>query len=131
MSVVEQLGADQVLEEAALLAGLLQVLEVGVEVQRIVGVAAVVVRREAGEEELERIREPRIRSFAFLELEPLELKAWQYENRRSHVLSVLERYHLAAQRAIARADRIDAVTYGYTDRKALPAFEEALGLGAL
>src|SRR3984893_16012934 len=72
MSVVEQLGADQVLEEAALLAGLLQVLEVGVEVQGIVGVAPVVVGREAGEEELERIGETRIRSLAFFESEPVD-----------------------------------------------------------
>ncbi len=47
-------------------------LEVGVEVQGIVGVAAVVVGRKAGEEELERIRETRIRSFAFLEFEPVD-----------------------------------------------------------
>ena len=64
-----------------------------------------------------------------LELEPLVRRAWEYENRSSHELSVLERYHLAAQRAIERADRIDAVTYqGYTLHKALPRFDEALGL---
>jgi hypothetical protein len=63
-----------------------------------------------------------------LELEPLVRRAWEYENRPSHELSVLERYHLAAQRAIERADRIDAVTYQeYTAHKTLPTFDEALG----
>jgi hypothetical protein len=65
----------------------------------------------------------------FLELEPLVRRAWEYENRPSHELSVLERYHLAAQRAIERADRIDAVTArDYTTRKTLPGFDDALGL---
>jgi hypothetical protein len=66
---------------------------------------------------------------ALLELEPLVKHAWEYENRSSHESSVLERYHLAAQRAIVRADRIDAVTYrDYTLHKMLPAFEDALGI---
>ena len=65
-----------------------------------------------------------------LELEPLVRRAWEYENRPSHELSVLERYHLAAQRAIERADRIGAVTaQDYAAHKALPSFDEALGLG--
>jgi hypothetical protein len=64
-----------------------------------------------------------------LELEPLVRHAWEYENRPSHELSVLERYHLAAQRAIERADRIDAVSQEYAARKTLPTFDEALGLG--
>jgi hypothetical protein len=65
----------------------------------------------------------------FLELEPLVRREWEYENRASHELSVLERYHLAAQRAIERADRIDAVTArDYTARKTLPGFDDALGL---
>jgi hexosaminidase len=69
---------------------------------------------------------------ALLELEPLVKHAWEYENRSSHESSVLERYHLAAQRAIVRADRIDAVTYrDYTLHKMLPSFEEALGLNKL
>lgn len=64
-----------------------------------------------------------------LELEPLTRTAWEYENRASHEASVLERYHLAAQRAIERADRINAATYdGYVDHKVLPTFDEALGL---
>ncbi|HEY0797534.1 MAG TPA: glycoside hydrolase family 20 zincin-like fold domain-containing protein, partial [Candidatus Baltobacteraceae bacterium] len=35
-----------------------------------------------------------------LELEPLAQAAWEYEDRSSHELSVLERYHIAADRAI-------------------------------
>jgi len=65
---------------------------------------------------------------ALLELEPLVRRAWEYENRTGHEASVLERYHLAAQRAIVRADRIDAASFGYTRRASLPSFEEALGL---
>jgi len=63
-----------------------------------------------------------------LELEPLVRSAWEYEDRAGHELSVLERYHLTAQRAIARADRIDAVSYRYAAGKTLPNFDEALGL---
>jgi hypothetical protein len=63
-----------------------------------------------------------------LELEPLVRRAWEYENRPSHEASVLERYHLAAQRAIARADRVDAASFGYAQSKTLPPFEEALGV---
>jgi hypothetical protein len=59
----------------------------------------------------------------FLELEPLVRSAWEYEDRSSHELSVLERYHLAAQRAIERADAIDRATYeGYRTTKKLPPF---------
>jgi hypothetical protein len=64
-----------------------------------------------------------------LEIEPLVRSAWEYENRTSHEASVLERYHLAAQRAIERADRINSATYsGYVDKKVLPTFDEVLGL---
>lgn len=66
---------------------------------------------------------------SMLELEPMMHTAWEYENRASHEASVLERYHLAAQRAIDRADRINSATYsGYVDHKVLPTFDEALGL---
>jgi hypothetical protein len=62
-----------------------------------------------------------------LELEPLARAAWEYENRASHALSVLERYHLAAQRAVERADAIDRLTQeGYRRGKALPLPGEAL-----
>jgi hexosaminidase len=63
----------------------------------------------------------------FLELAPLVRSAWEYEDRPSHELSVLERYHMAAQRAIERADAIDRATYeGYRRANKLPPFDEAL-----
>ena len=61
-----------------------------------------------------------------LELEPLVRHAWEYENRASHELSVLERYHIAARRAIERADRIAAVSRGFAAGKPLPTFDDAL-----
>ena len=68
---------------------------------------------------------------ALLELEPLVRAAWEYEDRPSHEESVLERYHLAAQRAIDRADRLsDAVYRDYIATKHLPAFDEVLGIAA-
>jgi hexosaminidase len=67
----------------------------------------------------------------YLELEPLVRSAWDYENRASHRASVLERYHVAAQRAIERADKIQAVTYDdYAAHRTLPSFDAALGLAA-
>ena len=66
---------------------------------------------------------------AMLGLEPLARAAWEYEDRPSHEESVLERYRLAADLAIQRADRIQDVTYsGYVAKKTLPSFDEALGL---
>jgi hypothetical protein len=63
-----------------------------------------------------------------LELEPLMRSAWEYEDRPSHELSVLERYHLAAQEAIERADHIDYVTHQtYAREHTLPSFDQALG----
>lgn len=65
---------------------------------------------------------------AMLALEPLVRRAWEYENRTSHEASVLERYHLAAQRAIERADRVsDTVYREYVAKKTLPTFDDALG----
>lgn len=43
------------------------------------------------------------------ELAPLYERAWRYESRPWHLDSNLERYHLAAQRAIERADAIERV----------------------
>lgn len=63
----------------------------------------------------------------YLELVPLVRAAWEYENRASHELSVLERYHVAADRAIERADRIAAVAERYASTKELPDFDEAIG----
>jgi hypothetical protein len=66
---------------------------------------------------------------ALLELEPLMRAAWEYEDRPSHEESVLERYHLAAQRAIDRADRLSDVVYrDYLATKHLPAFDDVLGI---
>ncbi|MDQ2857462.1 MAG: beta-N-acetylhexosaminidase [Candidatus Eremiobacteraeota bacterium] len=66
---------------------------------------------------------------ALLALEPLVRTAWEYENRSSHEASVLERYHVAAARAIERADRIsDTVYRDYVATKRLPTFDEALHL---
>ena len=66
---------------------------------------------------------------ALLALEPLVRNAWEYENRSSHEASVLERYHVAAARAIERADRIsDTVYRDYAATKRLPTFDEALHL---
>ncbi len=64
-----------------------------------------------------------------LALEPLMRAAWEYENRSSHEASVLERYRVAADRAIERADRIsDAAYRDYAEKKTLPSFDAALGL---
>ena len=50
--------------------------------------------------------------------------AWRYESRDGHLASNLERYHLAAQRAIRRADALDRATYdGYVLRRTLPPFD--------
>jgi hypothetical protein len=67
---------------------------------------------------------------ALLALEPLVRAAWEYEDRPSHEASVLERYGLAAGRALERADRIEAATYrDYGANKTLPPFDELLGIG--
>jgi len=67
-----------------------------------------------------------------MSLEPLVRAAWEYENRPSHEASVLERYRVAADRAITRADRLGDVTFGdYAQKKTLPSFNAALGIGAL
>jgi len=58
------------------------------------------------------------------ELAPLYAAAWRYEDRESHLDSVLERYHLEAQRDIARADAIDRAIYeSYVPDKVLPPFD--------
>ncbi len=66
---------------------------------------------------------------SMLELEPLVRAAWEYEDRASHEASVLERYRVAADRAIVRADRITDATYrDYVAHKTLPSFDDAIGL---
>ncbi|MDP9024186.1 MAG: beta-N-acetylhexosaminidase, partial [Candidatus Eremiobacteraeota bacterium] len=64
------------------------------------------------------------------ELAPMYASAWDYENRAGHRASVLERYHLAAQRAILRADTINAMTYEeYVAKGRFPSFDEVLSVG--
>jgi hypothetical protein len=67
---------------------------------------------------------------ALLTLEPLARAAWEYENRAGHEESVLERYHLAAQRAIERADRISDAIYRSEGTASLPPFDDLLGTAA-
>jgi hypothetical protein len=63
------------------------------------------------------------------ELAPLYAAAWDYESRAGHRASVLERYHRAAQIAIDRADKINAMTYEDFVRKNLfPSFDQVMGL---
>lgn len=55
--------------------------------------------------------------------------AWDYESRGGHRASVLERYHLAAQRAIERADRINRMTSeDFLRGHQFPSFEQTMGL---
>ena len=44
-------------------------------------------------------------------LAPLYARAWKNESRPGHLASNLERYHMAAQRAIRRADLMQRATY--------------------
>ncbi len=54
--------------------------------------------------------------------------AWEYENRSSHEESALERYRIAADRAIARADRLGDASIALDKRKVpLPAFDDLMG----
>ncbi len=63
---------------------------------------------------------------AYEDLAPLYARAWRYESRDSHLDSNLERYHLAAQNAIERADAFYRVTREYVISKNLPALESIL-----
>ncbi len=63
---------------------------------------------------------------AYEELAPLYAGAWRYENREGHLASNLERYHLAAQKAIERADAFYRVTREYVTSKTLPPLESVL-----
>jgi len=56
-------------------------------------------------------------------------KAWRHEDREDHLASNLERYHLDAQQAIARADAIERAIYDdYVPKKTLPPLDTVLGL---
>ena len=63
---------------------------------------------------------------AYESLEPLYARAWRYESREGHLASNLERYHLAAQKAIDRADAFYRVTQLYVTAKTLPPLESVL-----
>jgi hexosaminidase len=57
---------------------------------------------------------------SYEELAPLYAQAWRYESRDGHLASNLERYHLAAQRAIERADAFYRATQTYVTTRSLP-----------
>jgi hypothetical protein len=63
---------------------------------------------------------------AYEDLAPLYAQAWRYESREGHLASNLERYHLAAQKAIERADAFYRVTREYVTSKSLPSLESIL-----
>jgi hexosaminidase len=63
------------------------------------------------------------------EIAPLYAAAWDYENRAGHRASALERYHVAAQLAIVRADRIALMTSeDFLKNHRFPTLDETLGL---
>ena len=70
--VVEQLGADEGLEEAAFGAGLLEALQVGVEVEGGDRIALVVVRGQAREQQAKRVGKAGVGALALLELEMVD-----------------------------------------------------------
>jgi hypothetical protein len=60
---------------------------------------------------------------AYEDLAPLYRRAWLSESREGHLASNLERYHLAAQKAIERADAFYRVTEAFAHGTALPPFD--------
>jgi hexosaminidase len=63
---------------------------------------------------------------AYEDLAPLYARAWRYESRDGHLASNLERYHLAAQKAIERADAFYRVLQSYERTKTLPPFNSVV-----
>jgi hypothetical protein len=63
---------------------------------------------------------------AYESLAPLYERAWRYESRDGHLASNLERYHIVAQRAIARADALYRATREYERSKTLPPLDTVL-----
>jgi hexosaminidase len=61
---------------------------------------------------------------AYEDLAPIYARAWLYESRDGHLPSNLERYHLAAQKAIERADAFYRVAQAYARTGSLPPFDE-------
>ncbi len=62
----------------------------------------------------------------FEDLAPLYTRAWTYESRASHLAGNLERYHLAAQTAIVRADRFTQAIDAYAASQPLPSLDTVL-----
>jgi hypothetical protein len=60
---------------------------------------------------------------AYEDLAPLYRRAWLYESREGHLASNLQRYHLAAQKAIEQADAFYRVTESYAHGAPLPPFD--------
>lgn len=64
---------------------------------------------------------------SFEDLAPLYARAWRYESRDGALAGNLERYHLAAGRAIEYADALYRATYdGYVRSKTLPPLDDVL-----
>ena len=63
---------------------------------------------------------------AYEDLAPLYARAWLYESRDGHLPSNLERYHLAAQKAIERADAFYRVMQAYVSTGSLPPFDQVV-----
>ncbi|MBV8530038.1 MAG: hypothetical protein JO104_01870, partial [Candidatus Eremiobacteraeota bacterium] len=63
---------------------------------------------------------------AYEDLAPLYARAWRYESRDGHLQSNLERYHLAAQKAIDYADAFYRATQEYVRTNSLAPLPEAL-----
>jgi hypothetical protein len=63
---------------------------------------------------------------AYEDLAPLYARAWQDESRDGHLASNLERYHLAAQKAIDYADAFYRVTRQYVNSNSLPPLSDVL-----
>jgi hexosaminidase len=61
-----------------------------------------------------------------LTLKALVHDAWTYESRPGRDAAVLARYDGAVQRALARADAVDAAASGYAATHALPPFDDIL-----
>ncbi len=61
---------------------------------------------------------------AYEDLAPLYARAWLHESRAGHLPSNLERYHLAAQKAIERSDAFYRVTEKYLQSGSLPPFDQ-------
>jgi hexosaminidase len=62
------------------------------------------------------------------DIRPLYAAAWRYENRESHLASNLQRYDVAAEQNIERADRVYNATLDYNAGKTLPPLDAILSL---